>query len=80
MWAVFKHYDANGNDELEYKEFASILFAKGQAPSGGAAPSSRSAKDLIPQVREKLKARGARGMIGLARSFKIMDDDNSKTL
>jgi Ca2+-binding EF-hand superfamily protein len=30
--------------------------------------------------RDKIKQRGARGMIGLQRVFKIMDDDNSKSL
>jgi len=31
-------------------------------------------------VRERIKARGARGIIGIGKSFKIMDDDNSKSL
>lgn len=30
--------------------------------------------------RKKVTQRGARGLFGLARLFKIMDDDNSKTL
>ena len=30
--------------------------------------------------RDKIKARGARGIVGLQRIFKIMDDDNSRTL
>ena len=30
--------------------------------------------------RDKLKARGAKGIIGLQRLFKIMDDDGSQTL
>ena len=30
--------------------------------------------------KDKIKSRGARGTIGLQRVFKIMDDDNSKTL
>ena len=35
---------------------------------------------LVTKVREMLAKRGARGMIGLPRIFKIMDDNNSGTL
>lgn len=34
----------------------------------------------IDALREQLKARGAKGIIGLGRKFRIMDDDNSKSL
>ena len=32
------------------------------------------------EVREKIVSRGARGINGIKRVFKIMDDNNSKTL
>jgi Ca2+-binding EF-hand superfamily protein len=35
---------------------------------------------LVERFRNKLRARGGRGMIGLRRQFKIMDDNNSGTL
>ena len=35
---------------------------------------------LVERFREKLKARGSRGLVGLGRSFKIMDDNGSGTL
>jgi Ca2+-binding EF-hand superfamily protein len=35
---------------------------------------------LFEKFRARLAARGARGMVGLQRSFKIMDDNNSLTL
>jgi hypothetical protein len=31
-------------------------------------------------LREKLASRGARGIIGFARQFRIMDDDNSRSV
>lgn len=31
-------------------------------------------------MRQRIKARGARGIIGIGKSFKIMDDDNSGAL
>lgn len=41
---------------------------------------SKSMEMLINRFRAKLASRGARGIIGLQRTFKIMDDNNSKTL
>ena len=35
---------------------------------------------LMQLFRDKIKSRGARGIIGLQKTFKIMDDDNSKTI
>lgn len=35
---------------------------------------------LVERFRQKLKARGSRGLIGLARQFKIMDDNGSGSL
>ena len=39
-----------------------------------------SDNELIEKMRSMLAARGARGMIGLQRIFKIMDDNRSGTL
>lgn len=35
---------------------------------------------LVGIFRDRIKARGARGIVGIQRLFKIMDDDGSKTL
>ena len=35
---------------------------------------------LMKEVRSKIVSRGARGINGIKRVFKIMDDDNSKSL
>lgn len=34
----------------------------------------------LEQLRAQLKARGARGFVGLQRKFRIIDDDNSKSI
>ncbi len=36
--------------------------------------------DLIKLFRDKIKARGIRGIIGLQKLFSIMDDDGSKNI
>ena len=35
---------------------------------------------MIEKVRAKLASRGARGIIGLGKQFRIMDDNNSRSL
>jgi Ca2+-binding EF-hand superfamily protein len=35
---------------------------------------------LFKLFRDKLRSRGTRGMVGLQRIFKVMDDDNSGSL
>ena len=86
MDTLFALYDTDGSGALDYKEFSSVLFPKpGQATGGsGSRPATsggaRNPEALAQQLQEKLKTRGARGMIGLQRQFKIMDDNNSKTL
>lgn len=37
-------------------------------------------QELMEYVRQKIVSRGARGINGLKRVFKIMDDDDSKSL
>ena len=43
-------------------------------------PMSYTEAQLLEQFRTKLAARGARGIMGLQRQFKIADDDRSKNL
>lgn len=40
----------------------------------------RDAKSIIERVRKRLREVGVRGIAGIARRFRIVDDDNSKTL
>lgn len=34
-------------------------------------------EEMLARVRDRLKARGARGIVGIGKSFRIMDDENS---
>ena len=43
-------------------------------------PAPKFQTMLVERFRDKLKSRGGRGMIGLRRQFKIMDDNNSGSL
>ena len=43
-------------------------------------PMNASEAQLMERFRERLAKRGSRGIMGLGRSFKIADDDNSKCL
>ena len=91
---LFQFYDQNCNGSLDYKEFSQILFHKGPAqtgpqkvaiqPSPAKQMNSAAAKNdvnaLLQAFRDKIKQRGARGIIGLQRVFKIIDDDGSRSL
>jgi Ca2+-binding EF-hand superfamily protein len=81
---LFNIYDADRSGALDYKEFASGVFGKQTGPpakfGGAQTASSEDPEALALKLRDKLASRGARGIIGLQRQFKIMDDDNSKSL
>lgn len=82
MDALFKLYDRDGNGVLDYKEFGGALFNKevsGGSPAKGGSSSS-GPEDLVERLRTKLASRGARGIIGLGKQFRIMDDNNSRNL
>ena len=61
-----------------------MLFNKpsGGSPSrpGTSAGGNSSPEALAERLKSKLASRGARGIIGLGRQFKIMDDNGSRTL
>ena len=79
MDSLFRLYDKDGSGMLEYREFASEVFGR---DVGGATPSrgKASGEDLLAKLRTKLASRGARGIIGLAKQFRIMDDNHSMSL
>lgn len=51
----------------------------GGSPAKGGSGGSGT-EDLVERLRSKLASRGARGIIGLGKQFRIMDDNNSRSL
>jgi len=75
---LFNLYDKDGSGALDYKELASEVF--GRQVGGTPATSAQTGEGLLEKLRNKLKTRGARGIIGLAKQFRIMDDNHSMSL
>lgn len=82
MDALFSIYDSDRSGALDYKEFTASL--TGGSTIGGGSPSKAGGSggndDLLERLRTKLASRGARGIIGLGKQFRIMDDNNSRSL
>jgi Ca2+-binding EF-hand superfamily protein len=83
---LFHAYDTSGDGELDYQEFIASVFGANSATAKRMSPSKlqpqeqQHAEEVLENVRTRLASRGTRGILGLARQFKIMDDDNSKNL
>jgi Ca2+-binding EF-hand superfamily protein len=92
---LFKYYDSDGSGALDYKEFSAILLGKegnvmekknkefGQGLGYKPVISTDSGSninEILGKVKAKLASRGARGIIGMGKQFKIFDDDNSRSL
>lgn len=87
---IFAQYDTNKNGELDYKEFAAVLYGEDddevKTKDKETPQVSDEAKEKLhnSKVMEKFRttilSRGGGAIIGLARQFKIFDDNNSKTL
>ena len=91
---LFEAYDQNKNGSLDYKEFVGAIFndedEEDEKPKnlnknndGNEGENVKSAlKDskIMDKFREKILSRGGKGILGLARQFKIFDDNNSGTL
>lgn len=83
MEALFSIYDSDRSGALDYKEFT-VSLTGGTTIGAGGSPSkaggSGGSEDLLERLRTKLASRGARGIIGLGKQFRIMDDNNSRSL
>lgn len=92
---IFESYDTNKNGELDYKEFAGAIFndEEEEEDNNNNKNNKNDEEEVSEEVRQKLHnskimdkfrtiilKRGGTGILGLARQFKIFDDNNSKTL
>ena len=77
---LFGIYDVDKSGALSYKEFSAALYGRPLTASTQGSRDARTPEQLAEALRTKLVSRGARGFIGLQRQFKIMDDNNSKSL
>jgi Ca2+-binding EF-hand superfamily protein len=77
---LFGIYDLDGSGTLDYQEFSGALFGSAKAPATPGKAHGMDPEQLAEALKTKLASRGGKGVIGLARQFKIMDDDNSKSL
>ena len=83
---LFHAYDTSGDGQLDYAEFIAAVFGSNSATAKRLSPSKlqpgeqQHAEEVMENVRARLASRGTRGILGLARQFKIMDDDDSKNL
>lgn len=86
---LFEIYDENRSGGIDYREFVKAVFGKDddeqeepkQKQKGGEDHSEalKNSK-VMEKFREKILSRGGKGILGLARQFKIFDDNNTGTL
>ena len=89
---LFEAYDLDKSGALDYKEFVKAVYneddgdekprAKKQADDDDIEVARTALHDskIMDKFREKILSRGGKGILGLARQFKIFDDNNSGTL
>ena len=92
---LFEAYDLNKNGSLDYKEFVGAIYndedEEDENPKsytknkegGDDVENVRTAlhdSKIMDKFRDKILSRGGKGILGLARQFKIFDDNNSGTL
>lgn len=78
--ALFNIYDKSHDGTIDYREFASEIFGRDIGGASPAKSSNNGPEALLDKLRKKLASRGARGIIGLSKQFRIMDDNHSMSL
>lgn len=76
--ALFSLYDHDGCGSIDYREFTAGVF--GKESNSTPQKAKMTSDELLDRLRKKLATRGARGIIGLAKQFRIMDDNHSMSL
>lgn len=86
---LFKYYDSDHDGSISAKEFTDQIYRPDKIPAKSEKKAEKKADEkselakveqLICKIRSQLAARGARGIIGLGRAFRIADNNSSKTL
>ncbi len=76
-----KEENSNGNLQQAYvNKKRDVTPVRGKVIEESPVKKQAGGNILVDKFREKILSRGGRGIIGLARQFKIFDDDNSKSL
>ena len=84
--ALRHNHSSNNSKLLSHPEVARLHSCHSEEPKSKIYLSQliyshlHSPQQYLENIRDKIKARGARGIIGLGKVFRIMDDNNSKSL
>jgi Ca2+-binding EF-hand superfamily protein len=76
----FREYDLDQSGSLDYKEFSAVICGTKPKVAPVQYRDQQRVEEVLEAIRAKLATRGARGIIGLGRQFRLMDDDNSGDL
>jgi len=84
---LFEFYDLDSSGSLDYKEFSGIVFGNASGVSkqlspgkDGKATDVEDIQVLLEKLKKTLAGRGAGGIIGLGRQFKIADKNHNREL
>ena len=92
---LFDAYDEDKSGNLNYKEFSKAIYNEDDEDEKPSPKKEKNVKEdekqeearsalkdskVMDKFREKILERGGKGILGLARQFKIFDDNNSGTL
>lgn len=92
---LFEAYDEDKSGNLDYKEFTKAIYNDGEEEEKPSPKKEKNVKEdekqeearsalkdskVMDKFRDRILERGGKGILGLARQFKIFDDNNSGTL